>query len=541
MRGSDLWWHLASGRWIFENRQIPIEDPFSFTATKAWVVDAWLSDLVLYLWSRAFGEQSLVYWKWLVVVATFLVLMRLLKRLSGSHLAAYLAAACALIGASPFLDIRPQIQSLLGCAILIDLCVARERLSWWTVPLLLIWVNLHAGFALGLLMLPILSIPFLLKPDQRNRTVRILGACVLACLVNPNGIHALSQPVLYALPGASVFKNIKEWSPPFAETPGGIESPFYPYLIALFVGSVAVFAISRFRAQPDAKGRPAAAIAILVGALALAMSLTSRRFVPVFAVTQSLIVAMTFGPALRAATARIPPLILPVGAFAVGVCLLWPFPQRAYAFHYLVAESSFPVEVVNFIELNEVSGRVFSSYGWGGYLHHRTRGTMSVYVDGRANAVFDDETYLNYLKVYSRMPGWDAIVEGSGADFFLWPVTEVDQAKLLLRTGRWRVLYGDAVSILLVRKSADRLRDRIPTPESAAKYFARGEAARKDGRLAEAIGFFERALEFEPHHEGACKMLSIAERQSGNEKRGVEVLERCHEIFPRYAAEPRNR
>ena len=114
---------------------------------------------------------------------------------------------------------------------------------------------------------------------------------------------------------------------------------------------------------------------------------------------------MAFGPALRAATAKIPPLILPAGAFAVGVCLLWPFPQRAYAFHYLVGESSFPVEVVNFIELNEVSGRVFSDYGWGGYLHHRTAGQMSVYIDGRANAVFDEETYLNYLKVYSQSAG----------------------------------------------------------------------------------------------------------------------------------------
>jgi hypothetical protein len=541
MRGSDLWWHLASGRWIFENRQIPIEDPFSFTATKAWVVDAWLSDLVLYLWSRAFGEQSLVYWKWLVVVATFLILMRLLKRLSGSHLAAYLAATCALIGASPFLDIRPQIQSLLCYAILLDLCVARERLSWWVVPLLLVWVNLHPGFALGLLMLPILSIPFLLKPDQRYRTVRILGACVLVCLVNPNGIHALSQPILYSLPGASMFKTIKEWSPPFTETPGGIESPFYPYLIALFTSSVAVHAILKFRAQSDAKARPAAAIAILMGALALAMSLKSRRFVSVFAITQSLIVAMAFGPALRAATAKTPPLILPVGAFALGVCLLWPYPQRTYAFHYLVGESSFPVEVVNFIELNEVSGRVFTDYGWGGYLHHRTRGTMSVYIDGRANAVFDEETYLNYRKVYSRLPGWEAIVEGSGADFFLWPITEVDQAKLLLKTGRWRILYGDAVSILLVRKTVDRLGDRTPTPESAAKNFARGEAARKKGRLAEAIGFFERALEFESHHEGACKMLSIAERQLGNETRSLEVLERCYEIFPRYADEPHNR
>ena len=117
-------------------------------------------------------------------------------------------------------------------------------------------------------------------------------------------------------------------------------------------------------------------------------------------------------------------------------------------------------------------------------------------------------------------------------------VTEVDQAKLLLRTGRWRIFYGDAVSVLLVRKTVDPLGDRISTPESAAKYFARGEAARKEGRLTEAIGFFERALEFESHHEGACKMLSIAERQLGHETRSLEVLERCHEIFPRHADEP---
>jgi hypothetical protein len=539
--GSDLWWHLASGRWIFENRRIPTEDPFSFTAMKAWVVDSWLSDLVLYLWARAFGEQSLVYWKWLVIVATFLVLMRLLRRLSGSHLAAYLAASCALIGASPFLDIRPQIQSLLCYAILLDLCVARERLSWWTVPLLLVWVNLHAGFALGLLMLPILSIPFLSKPDQRNRTLRVLGACLLACLVNPNGLRALSQPVLYALPSDSVFKNIGEWSSPIVEIPGGIESPFYPVLIALFSISIAVHAISRFRARPDAKAWPAATIAISMGALALAMSLTSRRFVPVFAVTQTLIVAMTLGPALRAATAKVPPLILPAGAFALGVCLLWPFPQRAYAFHHLVEESRFPVEVVNFIELNEVSGRVFSDYGWGGYLHHRTHGTMSVYIDGRANAVFDEETYSNYLRVYSRLPGWEAIVEESGADFFLWPVTRVDQAKRLLKTGRWRIFYGDAVSILLARKRVGHLGDRISTPDSAAKYFARGEAARKEEKLTEAIGFFERAMEFDSHHEGACRMLSIAERQLGNETRSLEVLENCHEIFPLDADELRRR
>jgi hypothetical protein len=47
MLGADLWWHIASSRLIFENRWIPSDDSWAFTSTKHWVVDAWLSDVIL--------------------------------------------------------------------------------------------------------------------------------------------------------------------------------------------------------------------------------------------------------------------------------------------------------------------------------------------------------------------------------------------------------------------------------------------------------------------------------------------------------------
>ena len=40
---------------------------------------------------------------------------------------------------------------------------------------------------------------------------------------------------------------------------------------------------------------------------------------------------------------------------------------------------------------------------------------------------------------------------------------------------------------------------RPPSTSRVVKRRARG------GRLTEAVGFFERALEFDPHHEGACR------------------------------------
>ena len=53
MRGSDLWWHIAGGRWMWEHGTAWVSDPFSFSAAgKHWLNDAWLSGVMLYLWSH---------------------------------------------------------------------------------------------------------------------------------------------------------------------------------------------------------------------------------------------------------------------------------------------------------------------------------------------------------------------------------------------------------------------------------------------------------------------------------------------------------
>src|ERR1700747_1017343 len=46
---ADVWWHLASGRWMWEHRAILRADPFSFTVFgHPWVNQEWLFEIVLY-------------------------------------------------------------------------------------------------------------------------------------------------------------------------------------------------------------------------------------------------------------------------------------------------------------------------------------------------------------------------------------------------------------------------------------------------------------------------------------------------------------
>ena len=77
MAGSDLWWHLAAGRELAETGTPWMVDRWSFTAAGGeWHNHEWLAGLIFYAWANTFGLVSLVYWKWLVIGATFLMSLR---------------------------------------------------------------------------------------------------------------------------------------------------------------------------------------------------------------------------------------------------------------------------------------------------------------------------------------------------------------------------------------------------------------------------------------------------------------------------------
>jgi hypothetical protein len=53
---TDTWWHLRSGAWIVEHRQILTVDPFSLTRQgQPWVYPGWLAQVVLYTSYAAAG------------------------------------------------------------------------------------------------------------------------------------------------------------------------------------------------------------------------------------------------------------------------------------------------------------------------------------------------------------------------------------------------------------------------------------------------------------------------------------------------------
>ncbi|HBO11192.1 MAG TPA: hypothetical protein DD491_00235 [Halieaceae bacterium] len=529
MMGSDLWWHLAAGREMLEAGSVWLADPFSYSAAgEPWRNHEWLADIVFYLWAGAFGVPALVYWKWLVVVATYLGLARVLERSCGDRGAAVLAAAAALALAAPFIDLRPHLYTLAGVVLLFHLALEREPRRLPLCLLFLVWANLHGGFVFGLMALTILVFPWqgLTLPALRAWALTVL-ACALTSLINPDGIVVFVQPIEYAFTD-SPYRSLGEWLSPFL--PGGIRAPLF--VPALWVAGAAVAAHGA-HAWFGHRRLPWAALALC--ALTVAMALTSRRFIPLFGLALALLVAPLLADVLRAPPLRRLSALLAGATLVVALLRLAPLPLAAGpAYHYLTAEYAYPEDLVDMITGNDIAGDTFAYYNWGGYLHWRTDGALRVFIDGRANTVYDDATYLAYLRVARARPGWIAVVEDSGADFFLWPLETAGGPRLLgelAATGRWQLVYAGFSGALMARRGAPLPETVTLTPGYALDLSrARDALRRRDWAEAEAAA--RRARDAVPWHQAACSTLASALRGQGRAEDAAAVVADCRRYFP---------
>jgi tetratricopeptide (TPR) repeat protein len=207
---SDVWWHVRAGQWIWEHRRVPALDPFTFaSADRTWVDLHWLFQLMLAGAHRLGGVPGMI------IVASAacagVVLLGLTSR--NRDWPMVVVAGCwlpAVAAMSARFDPRPEVLSLLGIAAFLALLFRSERRPalLWILPLIqVIWVNAHALFVLGPIILGAYwaerasraLLPA--RPDLQlgRRSWLHLGgatfATLAACLVNPYGLRGALFPL----------------------------------------------------------------------------------------------------------------------------------------------------------------------------------------------------------------------------------------------------------------------------------------------------------------------------------------------------------
>jgi hypothetical protein len=458
---SDTFWHLRAGEWMLDNRRLLNFDAFSHTRAGApWVNHSWLSEIPMALIFRAFGFGGLNLATALVVWLAFFFVYH--SGEGGSYLRAF-AIVLAAVTSAVYWSARPQIVSMLLAAVfgyVLHLYRRRGVNRLWLLPLLMLsWVNLHGGFAIGFILLAVTlageSIKFLFARRVDGwKPVAWLGvaglACAVAVLVNPYGPQMLLYP--FKTVSIGVLQNyIQEWQSP------NFHAREAQVFIAMWLITFGAVGLSHRRLDVTD---------FLLFAAFSALALLAGRNIAVFAVVAAPILMRHADsavaelqerfPKLRIAEATMPSprrlvalnwvLLITVAAAAL---LKTASPLNPATTLEAVARVS-PVGAANYLKQNPTPGQMFNSYNFGGYLVWAAP-DKPVYVDGRTD-LYDDEFLNEYLKTYLAEPGWDKTLAEHNIGVV---VVETDSplARELRQTPGWAVQYSDSLAVVIVKIS----------------------------------------------------------------------------------------
>jgi hypothetical protein len=369
-----------------------------------------------------------------------------------------------------FLLPRPQIATYLLFAIylrqlLLYRLYGEAKRLYWLAPLMLVWVNMHGGYLVGITLIIIFILSeaadrlLQISPERGTKPALrplmfVLALCLGASLLNPYGYHQWLYP--FQVMAMSASNVITEWASP----------NFHEILNQLYL----VLILGFFFARTYSYRRPALA-EVVTPFFFILMSLISIRHVPIallvlipalaqalsdFAIPQRLrdskLIAWL---AARRRTLQSGPQLGKV-EYILNWMVLAILIATASVIHsatlnrlQLHDNTSLPVQAVDFIEKTGISGNILNEYAFGGYLLYRLYPHSRVFIDGRAD-LYGDQFIDDYRTIYYTRAGWRDLLSRYSVDMALFN----NKAPIVMRLQQekdFRLVYRDEHFSLLIR------------------------------------------------------------------------------------------
>jgi hypothetical protein len=477
LRDADTGVHIRNGEQILATHAITRTDSFSYTRQgEQWYAWEWLYDVVIAAIHHVSGLNGVMLFTAAVISSTFALLFRFILRRSGNLAAAAFLTLLAIAAAQVHMLARPHILSWLFTLLWVE-CLCRfedgERSALpWLPLLMLLWVNLHGGFILGLGLLGVVAVgciwDALTVPREGNRkklvalTV-VLSACLLTTLLTPYG-YRLHGHVYQYLSNSFLMNNIEEFLSP------NFHVGAFRYFELFILVVLAVVALGRDRLT---------ATGLLLLLFSLHAGLYAARNIPISVIIMSLVLGrrqrMT-GAVRTRADCRVPVWlrstiaagqnisesmtrlegqlhghVLVLVVMVASVALVCNggrlFSRQILSAHF--DERIFPVRAAQFITHRGIRDHLFSSDVWGAYLIYGLYPATKVYFDDRHD--FYGEAFVKeYGKAFLGTRQWREPLDRYQVKWVLMP-TDSPLSSLLRQSQDWRVEYDDGLAMIFLR------------------------------------------------------------------------------------------
>jgi hypothetical protein len=319
------------------------------------------------------------------------------------------------------------------------------KIFWWTLPITLLWVNLHAGFALGLALSALFLAgewveDALRYSQQATPHLRIAALILLLDLMivplNPNGLRMFSYPI-ETLRSAAMQSYIAEWASPNFHQP-----EYWPFLlIALGTFAAMSWCLRKIRLRD-----------LLLLLVSFYAALCSIRMIPLFILIAVPLLSRRLEDWPRSNSR---PRSHPTAAHAVVnsvIVLAMTAFTGVHVFQVVQRQPQaeaqhFPTHAVAFLQTHPPSGRIFNHYDWGGYLIWNLYPSTPVFIDGRAD-LYGEQLLDQFAGTYQLKGDWRQTMQRWNISTVIVP-TDSALATGLRSSHGWTVSYEDSQAVIL--------------------------------------------------------------------------------------------
>jgi hypothetical protein len=447
----DGYHQMALFRELLRTGSLPVRDTFAFTHTVVPAVQhEWGAGAVLYALATTLGAPGIILGRWLLSAAVALIATATALRRAPAVVVAFCAPVAILLGQVGFTTIRAGLYTMLFLTIVLwaldrDRDDARAGRFWLIyLPVVALWINLHAGWVVGAGAVGLHAIEQLLRRRPARHLLVALAATPLLMAATPYGRNYFIgwwRSITFPREG------IGEWAPLFRS----------PYVLGLAAFGFALLLVIYALARRGPRALPGLPF-VLVAALA---AWRHERHVALFAVAwfctvPGTLAATPLGALLEAGASRRRARQLAIVASALaGIGLVAvALPQRPFQLRLPAQGSDLPTEVVvypagavEYLRAAQFRGKLVTSFVNGGFVIWKLAPAVRVSFDGRYEVAYGAELLGEDRTLHRALEGWREVLGRYAPDAVLVRRDEPLAAALPDRFDLRRVYRDDAYEV----------------------------------------------------------------------------------------------
>ena len=444
----DVWHELALIRQARAEGALPTRDALAYTPTlEPSIHHEWGTGAILFVAATTLGSTGLLLLK-LGLTAGIALTTASAARRAGASAAVFCALAPVAIFLSwyGFSTVRAQMFTLLFTALLL-VGLARDRDGSWRWVLIyavlhVLWLNLHAGFVVGLALLGCHTIEQALRRRPIGHLLALLAGCTVLVLVNPYGwtyIEFLWRSLRLERPA------IEEWLPTW-KAPAAV--------IGVFGLSIVLVAYAM--ARLGARQLPGV-LPLLAAAWA---GLSHQRHLSIYAVVWACLVPgwldrTALGAALRELWSRRAARVRAACLAVAALCLAASVSQRPWRVTLPSRPGDhpdlvYPVGAVDWMQDVGFRGNLEVPFLVGAFVAWKLNPAVRVSIDSRYEVAYPPEALDANRELYAARPGWELrLAEHPLTDAVLLPAGGPLAAAMPSLSGWSRAYRDDAYEVYL--------------------------------------------------------------------------------------------